>query len=561
MLQLSVGKASSAGRRPRNEDSLAWSDAEGEERVSKGVLLAVADGVGGCDDGALASGLVVRGLLADYYATPDTWEPALALQRVIQSLNRWLSGQAGRAGQTLATTLSALVLRGHRYAIAHVGDTRIYRLRQQQLECLTRDHVWEQAGMQHVLTRAVGLDVALAVDYFEGDLQAGDIFVLLTDGVWQPLGEQRLHQLLHLHQEPSFCAQALIDAALAAQSQDNVSALVVRVDDLPEAALSDELAASCDWPVPPRLRPGQTVDGFVVEELLHDTRASVLYRVRHAGTGRSWVLKTLAPLLATDAQARAALLTEEWLCRRLIDPVFPQVMPMAAGERNWLYFIMSWHSGSSLQAMAAAGHHFSVPEIVDIGRALARALSVMHRLHILHRDIKPDNLHLGDDGHLRVLDMGIASCEGLTSTGGAAGTPSYMAPELFAGEPHSLASDVYAAGVSLYYLLTRHYPYGEIEPFQSPRFADPVPPGRYRADIPLWLEQVLLKAVAREASERLETADELLLVLEKGELDPVRVRVRSPLVHRQTASFWAGLALLSLAFNLLLVYLLLVSRA
>lgn len=561
MLKLSVGLVSQAGRRPRNEDCLAWSEPADDEIQVKGAVLAIADGVGGCDDGALASSLVIRGLLSDYYATPPTWEPALALQRVLQALNRWLLGQARTRGQSLATTLSALVLRGHRYCIAHVGDTRIYRVRDGRLDCLTRDHVWEQAGMQHVLTRAMGLDVALALDYLEGDVREGDVFVLLSDGVWEPLGDQRLQQILHLHQEPQFCAQALVEAALAAHSQDNVSALVVRVQGLPPVALSDQLAAAADWPVPARLRPGQRVDDFEVEQVLHDSRATILYQVRHIGSGERWVLKTLAPLLADDAQARAALLAEEWLGRRLIDPAFPQVLPLPAGQRHWLYFVMSWHAGRTLEQLLERGHYFSVPQIVEIGRALAQALSALHRLHILHRDIKPANLHLGDDGRLRVLDLGIACATGAEHCQGEApGTPSFMAPELFQGQAYSVASDVYAAGVTLYCLLTRHYPYGEIEPFQHPRFADPVPPSRYRRDIPLWLEQLLLKAVAREADTRLETADELLLLLDKGELDPVRVRVRSPLAQRQTAGFWAGLALLSLAVNAVLLYVLLVLR-
>lgn len=560
MLEVSVGQATATGPKERNEDSLAWAAPDSEERVSKGVLLAVADGVSGCDDGELASRLIVRGLLADYYATPDTWEPALALQRVIQSLNRWILGQASRKGQTLVTTLSALVLRGRRYAIAHVGDTRIYRLRQQRLECLTRDHVWEQAGMQHVLTRAIGLDVALALDYHEGDLEQGDVFILVSDGIWEPLGEQRLHQLLHLHQQPEFCATALLEAAQAANSRDNMSALIVRIDGLPGIGLSDQLAAAAQWPVPARLKPGHQLDGFLIEEVLHESRASLLYRVRHQGSGVSWVLKTLGPVLADDAEARGNLLSEEWLVKRLIDPAFPQVLPLGTGERNWLYYVMSWHAGHSLQARLSSGHRFSVPEIVDLGRSLAQALSVMHRLNVLHRDIKPDNLHLGDDGRLRVLDFGIAACEGLTAVGGTPGTPSYMAPELFSGQAHSLSSDVYAAGVTLFYLLTRHYPYGEIEPFQSPKFGDPASPGRYRTDLPLWLEQLLLKAVARDPAQRFETAEELLLALDKGEFDPLRVRIRSPMAERYPGRLWMLLALFSLALNLMLLYVISVGR-
>lgn len=559
MLKISVGQATATGPKARNEDALAWAAPEGDERTTKGVLAAIADGVSGCDDGELASRSVIRGLMADYYATPDTWEPALALQRVIQALNRWVMGQASRTSQTLVTTLSALVLRGCRYGFAHVGDTRIYRLRGEKFECLTRDHVWEKAGMQHVLTRAIGLDVALTVDYQEGDLQRGDVFVLLSDGAWEPLGDKRLHELLHLHQQAERAANAIVEAALSAAATDNVSALVLRVEDLPQSALSDQLAAAADWPVPGRLKPGQKIDLFEVKEILHDSRGSQLYRVVHGTSGVSWVLKTLNPLLGDDPDARADLLTEEWLGKRLIDTHFSQVLPLAAADRNWFYYVMSWHPGHSLQQKLNQGHRFSVPEVVTIARSLAQALSVMHRLNILHGDVKPDNLHAGDDGCLRLLDLGVATCEGLTRQRGAVGTPSYMAPELFAGQSPSLACDVYAAGVTLYQLLTRHYPYGEVEPFQTPRFGDPTPPSRYRVDLPDWLEQLLLKCLSRDPGQRVESADELLCLLEKGEMQNLTVRTRSPLAERDPAKLWMLIALLSLTLNLLLVYVLVVA--
>src|SRR5690606_15260400 len=99
-------------------------------------------------------------------------------------------------------------------------------------------------------------------------------------------------------------------------------------------------------------------------------------------------------------------------------------------------------------------------------------------------------------------------------------------------ETASVQSDLYAAGVTLYELLTRRYPYGEIEPFQRPRFGDPVPPTRYRADVPTWLESVILKAVARERRDRFETAEEFLLALELAAHRPLAVPRRSPLLQR-----------------------------
>jgi serine/threonine protein kinase len=158
------------------------------------------------------------------------------------------------------------------------------------------------------------------------------------------------------------------------------------------------------------------------------------------------------------------------------------------------------------------------------GIPLLKAIATLHRLDIVHRDIKTDNIHLGQDGVLRILDLGVAISLGERKPDdliGQAGTPSYMAPELFDNPEPQFGYDLYAAGVTLYHLLTRKYPYGEIEPFQTPKFGEPARPTRWRPEIPGWLENILLKAVAREAKDRFETAEEFLLALERGAARPI----------------------------------------
>src|SRR5690606_23970 len=192
---------------------------------------------------------------------------------------------------------------------------------------------------------------------------------------------------------------------------------------------------------------------------------------------------------------------------------------------------------------------------------LLRALGALHRLNIMHRDIKPANIHLGQDEHLRILDLGVALSAQSDGAGDARnpGTPSYMAPELFEGASAGVGSDIYAAGVVLYHLLTRRYPYGEIEPFQRPRFGDPLVPTRYRPDIPRWLENIVLKAVARDPRQRFETAEEMLLGLEHGELKPILPPPRTPLIGRARLAKWQWIALISLTANFWLLYLFVVS--
>ena len=559
MLTLEFGYATASGPRERNEDYGGFVEpADPQLAATKGMLAVVADGVSGGMHGREAAETAVRNLLADYYATPETWEIPRTFGTVLSAINRWLTGQTASRHEAggMATTLSALALRGRRFHYAHVGDSRIYRLRGEFLEQLTTDHVWEMPGMSHVLKRALGLDTHVLPDFGDGELAAGDVFLIVCDGVWEPLGQLELHRLLRLHDSSQHAAASLVEAAHARGGQDNATALVVRVAEVgaTDAPLSDAGAL----PLPGRLQPGARLDDFVIEGELHSGRDTLIYQARHATTGQRWALKTLQPVLAGDADAANRLLAEEWFLKRVHSYYFPEVLALPG--RHFLYFAVRYFDGASLQDKLDAGQHFSPVEAVTLAIRALKGLAALHRLDIMHRDIKPANLHLDAEGKLRILDLGVARCPTLDVREAHAqpGTPSFMAPELFSGAEASVQTDLYAVGATFYHLLTRRYPYGEIEPFQHPRFGEAVPPARYRPDIPPWLENVLLKAVAREPAQRFETAEEMLLALERGEANPL-LRRRRPLVERSPAGAWPLLAFVSLSLNLLLLFLLLVS--
>jgi len=555
-LQVAVGYASLTGPRERNEDFCGLATPAGQELENKGIIAAVADGIGGHKGGREAAEYTVRGLLADYYATPDTWSVPRAIETVTTALNRWVIAEAGRNAELagMATTLSALVLRGRRYYTAHIGDSRIYRMQEGRLAALSVDHTWEHPELKNVLSRAVGLDPRVLMDFADGELALNDRFLLVSDGVWGVLPNALLAEVLLDHPEPQAAAAALTSLALAHGGNDNATTVVIDVQALPRASLRDSLESAASLPLPHRLKVGHEIDGLVVEEVLHDSRETLLYRVRDLRNGQQLVLKTLQPALQGDAGASAALLMEEWRARRVLSPHFPQVVP--SDERSGLYYLMTWHAGATLQARLDADQHFPVGEVVRLGITLLKGIALLHRLDIVHRDIKPANIHLGQDGTLRILDLGVALSHGERKANdpvGQAGTPSYMAPELLADAPPAPGFDLYAAGVTLYHLLTRKYPYGEIEPFQKPKFGEPVRATRWRPEIPGWLENILLKAVARNANERFETAEEFLLALERGASRPLAAPSRQPLVQRNPLMLWKIVAAASLAVNFVLL--------
>ena len=557
-LQVDLGCSSREGKRPRNEDFLGATTPTGPELDSKGALFVVADGVGGHAKGREAAEHTVRSLLADYYSTPDTWNIAKSMDVVLTATNLWLLAHARKTREYagMATTLTAIALRGGRWHLGHVGDSRAYLLRDGRLTQLSEDHTWEHPELNNVLKRAIGLDEHLIVDHLEGDLQPGDRFLLVTDGVWGTLPDERLAELLQEHPDAEKAAEVLTEQAEYRGSLDNCTAMVLNVVSVPRGNLRDSLASAHNLPLPARLKPGQEIDGMTVLEILHESRVTLLYRVsRPTPTGEEQlVLKTLRQE-AGDAEAIAALVYEEWLTRRMVGAAFPQAVSHEG--RKHLYYLMSWHEGETLKARLARGHRFDASEVARLGMRLLKGLGQLHRLGVVHRDIKPDNLHLDKKGVLRILDLGVAASDSdKFSEINNPGTPSYMAPELFAGQKCGESSDLYACGVTLYELLTRKYPYGEIEPFQSPRFGEPVPPTRHRPETPDWLEIVLLKACARSPKDRFETADEFLLALERGAHRPLAVPRRMPLVQRNPALALKILAGLSLALNFVLIFLL-----
>jgi serine/threonine protein phosphatase PrpC len=560
-LVVSLAYSTRAGVREQNEDYLAVVSPTGPELSTKGLLAAIADGVSGNDGGREASEYTVRGLLSDYYATPDTWSITQSLDKVISTLNSWIQKQGSikRELAGMATTLTALVLRGNFYYFAHVGDTRLYLWRNQTLTCLTTDHVWDRPEMRHVLTRAIGLDHQVVVDHGMGQLQINDVFLLLCDGVWSSVSrydlEYALKDFSNNINDAQTTADSLIDSALANHSKDNVSAMLIRVDALPENDLRDSISASHFLPLPPLLKKGQKIDGLKIDSILNISRVTAVYRVIEIKTGRKLVLKTLHPDRESDLDELKAFAHEEWIAKRVVARFFPQVV--VREERSFFYFLTTWHEGDTLARHIDVGEHFLVPDIISNGIKLIRAVAALHRRSILHRDIKPQNIHIGSDAELRLFDFGVAQSgmeesESIKSI--KAGTPSYLAPEQFDGAAASVQTDLYAIGVTLYYLLTRHYPYGEVEAFQKPRFNAPIPPTRYRPETPVWLENILLKAVAKNPRDRFETAEEFLIAMERGASHTSINAPVIPMIERDSLTIWRIIAISSIVINLLFLY-------
>jgi serine/threonine protein phosphatase PrpC len=571
---LDIGFATLAGRKSSNEDFCAAMLPEpGHEGM--GSIVAIADGVSTGGMGREAAQTTVTSLVRDYYGTPETWDTTVALDRIIGAQNAWLAGINRRRQPTVGlTTLTALVLRGQSYTLAHVGDSRAYLLRGGTLQQLTHDHAVNHPDFRHQLLRSVGAEDHVVVDYMQGDLQVGDVFVLVTDGVHGVLRDTRLKDFAGLQEAggAQLASQGLVDAALAAGSDDNVTAVVVRVRGLLDATLQDVTRIAQTLPIPPRLKVGDVIDGLAVTAPVADNGINVLYQVRDPVTRVLYALKTLNPARSHDEEERAMLAHEAWLALRMQSGRaaahlvnLHERLPNGQ-ERSAFYLLYDWHSGETLQQQLERRHKFSVEQVLGVATQAARALGRLHRQCVIHRDIKPANLHQGEDGVLRLLDLGVALSgrepEAMRKL--HAGTPSFINPEQWgfsaaaADGPEELPdaqSDLFALGVTLYQLLTTRLPYGEVLPYQAGRYyRDPVAPSRINPEVPIWLDHVVLKAVARDKRRRFETAEELLLALERGASRPLTAPQGTPLIERDPVMLWKLLLAVSVVVNLLLIY-------
>jgi serine/threonine protein phosphatase PrpC len=571
--EIDIGYVSLQGKRDINEDFCA-AMLPGPGQSGMGAICAIADGVSAGGAGHEAAQTTVTSLVRDYYGTPPTWETTVALDRIISAQNTWLAAINRRRQPTLGLcTLTAMVLRGHSYALAHVGDTRAYLLREGRLTQLSHDHVVDHPDMRSQLLRSVGAEDRVVVDYSEGDLQVGDVFILTSDGVHGVLSPKHFLAAA-VDANAQQLSERLTQAAIERGSQDNASALVVRVLGVSEMTLHDEQRSAAQLPIPPRLKVGQRIDGLLVTAVVFDSGASLLYQVRDTKTQKLYALKTLHPARARDAQERAMLAHEAWLAKRMQNASAAHyLVPLydaadLVEQPSSYYLLYDWCNGETLQQLLDKGERFGAAQASALTLQAAQALARLHRQRVIHRDIKPANLLRGDDGVLRVLDLGVAlsGSEPKSLRELHAGTPSYINPEQWGfdaqtgsmdseREAADAQSDLFALGVTLYQLLTSKLPYGEVLPYQAGRYyRDPVAPSRHNPEVPIWLDHVALKAVARDKRQRFETAEEFVLALERGASRPLTAPAPTPLIARDPAALWKIALGISLLFNLLLVY-------
>jgi serine/threonine protein phosphatase PrpC/predicted Ser/Thr protein kinase len=549
-LKISIGSYSHAGQKANNQDAFAIRGDNLSAVGHKGMVAVVADGVSHCEDGQLASQVCVTGFIQDYFNTPKTWRVEQSVSQVLTGLNRWLyryNQTDQRIEQQRLTTFTAAIVQGAWLHIFHVGDSRAYLCRDGELQQLTLDHcTW--VGTNQVLSRAMGAEPHVQIDFSSHQLQPGDGVLLTTDGVHQCMTPA---QLVHANRTLSDVdldvrAQQLVQNSADRGSEDNMTAVLLRIDELPPMRVQDQLQHPSHLPIPPVLKPGQSLDGFTVLHEISATPRSMLYLVRCQDSGNQLVLKAPSTTLRDDPEALAALVREAWVANNVKHPqlLHGHAQPNAASAN---YMLLDYVPGSSLRQWMYDHPQASLDSVRGMVKQLIGAVRALHRLGIQHRDLRPDNIMVTDQGQLVIIDYGSVAIAGLTTPPELrVGALEYSAPELILAGPCK-QPDHFAIAVIAYELLTGHTPFAQT-PSQWQRYSRSSqfryqPIYTTRSDLPHWLNACFDKALSPDPRHRYAALSEFWHDFTTPS-DPLMRPQDVPLIERYPLAVWQGLCLM-----------------
>ena len=300
--------------------------------------------------------------------------------------------------------------------------------------------------------------------------------------------------------------------------------------------------------MPPPPKAGEIVDDWRLERQLADGRHTRLFVARERQGGEPVVLKFPKPGGLPEADLRAILLREAFIGQHVDSPHLGRTLPVDPARQSRLYNVQPFYEGGTLHGRLSRGDPIPMAEGVAIAACIARAVMALHRQGVIHRDIKPDNVILGPDGGVKLIDLGVAKVERVEETGARApGTPGFVAPEMFAGDSDGdEKTDQFALGVTLYRLFADEAPWGEVDPDSRPPYERPTSLTRRRPDAPAWLEAAIMRAIAPDPAHRWADVQDLVQALESGGALAVEPPREMSLLERDPVRFWKGVSLVLL---------------
>ena len=569
-LAITAGQASQAGRKPRNQDFHGLRLPEGTALQSKGIALAIADGISSSDVAHIASETAVSSFLEDYYCTSDAWSVRNAAQRVISAINAWLYAQTRQsqyredAERGYVCTFSAVVFKAASAYLFHVGDARIYRLRDGALERLTEDHRIQMSRHESYLARALGINNQVEIDYQRLDVEVGDVFMLATDGVYEYMDDATLIDTVSCHGDAlDTAAERIVAMAYEHGSHDNLTVQIARIDSLDEQNADDIAERLTDLAFAPALEPRMTFEGYEIVRSLHVSGRSHVFLARDNDSAQAVALKIPASDLKNDPVLLERFLLEEWIARRVDSPHVLKASPPRHKPAH-VFVAMEYVEGQTLSQWMLDHPRPDMASVRPIVEQIGKGILAFHRQEMIHQDLRPDNILIDTLGTVKIIDFGAVEVAGIRESVGrhgsddVLGTSQYAAPEYFVGGQGSTRSDVYSLGVIAYQMLTGRLPYGpKVSRARSSAdlnrlsYPSAIP---YNRDVPAWVDGALRKALHPNPSQRYAEVAEFVYDLRHPRGDLVADH-RLPLIERDPNRFWKGLsAVLALVIAGLLFY-------
>ena len=571
-LSFTVAQRSVAGKKAENEDAIGIRLPKDSLLTNKGAVAVIADGVSAAEAGKEASETCVHNFLYDYYSTPDSWSVKKSTSQVLTALNRWLYGQGQQFNDVqkgYISTFSTIIFKSQTAHIFHVGDTRIYRFRQGELEQMTRDNSTVVNAKQTYLSRAMGLDVKLDVDYRSLAVEVDDIYFLSTDGIHDFIKSKELcthlNKLTAESDDISFeqtCEQ-LIALALTNGSSDNLSCQILRLDSLPAQTINEAGRQLSELPFPPYLEPKMILDGYRVEKVLHVNTRSQVYVVKDLDSNERYCMKTPSVNFDDDLAYIERFIMESWMGSRINNPHVVKVIE-SSREKNWLYYLTEYIEGITLEQWIRENPKPAVQDVVYILAQIEKGLRAMHRREILHQDIKPGNIMIDHNGEVKIIDFGSCYSKGIAEIAtpldepGILGTAGYSAPEVVITGKSTVQSEVFSLSVLAYEMFTGKEPFSgklnkcrTVEAYLKTKY---IPCFDENPLVPIWMDCAIKKGLRFKAERRHEDVLELLHELQKPN-PKYRSNHNAVLMDKNPVLFWQGLcAFWFLAFILALVF-------
>jgi serine/threonine-protein kinase len=239
-----------------------------------------------------------------------------------------------------------------------------------------------------------------------------------------------------------------------------------------------------------------------------------VYLAEHTLLARQVVIKVLHPHLARDPEVSERFRREAEAAAKLVHPSICAILDCGATD-DVVYTVMPYFAGGSLADMIQANNVVDPSRAASLAAQVACALDYAHRRGVVHRDVKPDNILLDEDGNAAITDFGIATARfhaRLTATGRAMGTPHYMSPEQAMGKLVDGRSDIYAMGILLYESLLGFPPFDGADAFSVSykQVHEPaVDPTEVDSRVPPELSQIVMRCLAKAPSSRFASGNEL----------------------------------------------------